>query len=1076
MASGTVKLFKIASEINIGKDAIVEFLQLKGYDIQNKATATLDEKMVDLVMEKFKKEKRAAEIQRDKIQKHKDIKTEVKKVDDKIPHIDKPSHSTITSKKEHEHHTDTPEAHHEIVIDEHIELESPTVIIEQQPVQTENDIVAVETHSSEDIISVVDVPKPEINDSPISQIELPQEVEQILDNKHELDKITEHKPHDIKVDIPHEVKAKESKIEVHIEETKPEVKMEVVADEKTHIPYVEQITTETHSEIQVVETLLDTPAESQPEDTNADDLSEQGVSDDDASGTDTETSQEGKRRDKKKKKRKFDETEPGESPQLKGLTVLGKIDLRPAAPEKPVRPEKKNKHDHKEHDKATKFKKRKHIKGGSDTPAEQTSGSTTTTPKSIPGLIKEKDRIKLAEAQNQSVDKTSKFKDKDAPPATAKAKEVEKEDRKKRKRKKTIREMISQEEVDRAIKETLSGMDGTGFTSQRAKLRMKKRIEREEKEQKIQEEKERDSKVLKISEFVTTGDLANMMNINTSEIILKCMELGLMVTINQRLDKDTITLISDDYGFEVEFLDEKEIQLIDDDIDEEETLEHRPPIVTIMGHVDHGKTSLLDFIRNANVVAGEAGGITQHIGAYSVQMTDGKSITFLDTPGHEAFTAMRARGAQVTDIVILVVAADDSVMPQTIEAISHAKAANVPIIVAINKIDKADANPDRIRQQLADHAVLVEEWGGKYQSVEISAKKGLNIDKLLEKVIIEAEILDLKANHNRNSRGIVIESNMKKGWGSTATIIVQKGTLKVGDPFVSGIHSGRVRALLNERENKIEETGPSTPVIVIGYDGLPEVGDTFIVTNTESEAREIANERKQLKREQDMRKVRHMTLDQISAQIQIGGVRELNLVLKGDVAGSVEALSDSLQKLSRDEVRVAILHKGVGPITETDVMLAAASNAVVIGFNVNPTGKARKAAENELVDIRIYDIIYDCLNEIQLALEGLLAPEYKEEVVATVEVRKTFKVSRIGTIAGCFVKSGKISRNDKVRVLRDGFSEFEGTIASLKRGKDDVKDVDTGFECGIQLNGYNDIIEGDIVEAFKVIEIKRKFK
>ncbi|MFA5510905.1 MAG: translation initiation factor IF-2 [Candidatus Kapaibacterium sp.] len=1096
---GSVKLFKIASEINIGKDAIVDYLQSKGFDIQNKPTATLDEKMIDVVMEKFKKERRAAEIQREKIQKHKDIRTDVKKsVSEKEDRVQEhPEKSQSPTAKSPAKATTSPKttdtAVPKIKADEEIaapvEVKTPPVEKHTAPVEDKKpEPVVVETKTE---VVQVTPEKPEVTKESAPIIT-------------ELDglRIVKAAPTEIKQDDkPRSESAKQSE-ELKKSEPKPEpvidsqkvepavsehvvkaVEPEVIvpqakSDEEPEITnqQTEKIKKEdTKSDKKPIDAEVQEQAkvsvEKTPDKIDKESDLEENKEDDASSAQGTDKSRQDKRRDRKKKKKKAQQdTEPGESTQLKGLTVLGKIELKSAEAEKPQRGDKR--HHKGEHGEGrSKFKKRKSNKVAEVTVDQ--AASSTGTGRTIPGLIREKDRVKMAEAAG--TDAKSKFKDKEAVPAKP-AKEVEREDRKKRKRKKTIREMISQEEVDRAIKETLSGMDGSAFTSQRAKIRMKKRIEREEKELKIKEEADRESKILKLSEFVTTGDLAGMMDINSADIILKCMELGLMVTINQRLDKDTISLIADDYGYEVDFLDEKEIQFIEEEEDEESSLKHRSPIVTIMGHVDHGKTSLLDYIRNANVVAGEAGGITQHIGAYNVALDAGRSITFLDTPGHEAFTAMRARGAQVTDIVILVVAADDSVMPQTIEAISHAKAANVPIVVAINKIDKPDANPDRIKQQLADHAVLVEEWGGKYQSVEISAKKGMNIDKLMEKVLIEAELLELKANPSRNCRGIVIESNMKKGWGATSTVIVQKGTLKVGDAFVSGIHSGKVRALLNERENKIELAGPSMPVLVIGFDGLPEVGDTFVATSTDAEARDIANERKQLRREQDMRKVRHMTLDQISAQIQIGGVKELNLVLKGDVSGSVEALSDSLLKLSRDEVRVSILHKGVGPITESDVMLAAASGAVVIGFNVNPTGKARKVAENEMVDIRHYDIIYDCINEIQLALEGLLTPEYKEEVTATVEIRKTFKVSRIGVIAGCFVKGGKITRNDRVRVLRDGFQEFEGTIASLKRGKDDVREVDTGFECGIQLTGFNDIHEGDIIESFKLIEVKRKFK
>jgi len=645
----------------------------------------------------------------------------------------------------------------------------------------------------------------------------------------------------------------------------------------------------------------------------------------------------------------------------------------------------------------------------------------------------------------------------------------------KKKKKRSVREQISEVDVNRAIKQTLSGMDDTSAGSFRAKIRQKKKQEREEKEEKLQAEKDKAAFQLELAEFVTTSDLAGLMNINPNEIIIKCMQLGLMVTINQRLDKDTITLIASDYGFEVDFLDEKESQVIEDEVDDEESLLPRPPIVTIMGHVDHGKTSLLDFIRKTTVVAGESGGITQHIGAYMVD-NGGKQITFLDTPGHEAFTAMRARGAQVTDIVVLVVAADDSVMPQTIEAISHSKAAGVPIIVAINKMDKPDSKPDRIKQQLADHDVLVEEWGGKNQSVEISAKFGQNIDKLLDAILLEAELKELKANPDRNARGTVIEAHMDKGLGAVTTVVVQKGSLKVGDNFVAGTSFGRVRAMFDERSNKVEITTPSHPVRVIGFDIVPSAGDSFVVVNTDSEARRIANERKQLKREQEFRQVRHITLDQISEQIKLGGVKDLYVILKADVSGSLEALTDSLQKLSHDEVRINILHKGVGEISESDVMLAKASGAIVVGFHTSPSQKAKRLADDEDVEIREYEIIYDCINDIQLAVEGMLRPVLSQVVTGTVEIRALYKISKIGTIAGCYVLTGKINRNDKVKVMRDGLEIYSGSIKQLKREKDDAKTVNESYECGILLDGFNDIIIGDIIECYKTVETKRTIK
>ncbi len=644
---------------------------------------------------------------------------------------------------------------------------------------------------------------------------------------------------------------------------------------------------------------------------------------------------------------------------------------------------------------------------------------------------------------------------------------------KSRKKKRLRHSEVDEVEVEKAIRETLAEMEDS-TVSQRAAFRKRKKKEREEEEQRLQEERERLRTRLRVTEFVTVGELANLMRVSVAEVIQKIMGLGIMASINQRLDKDTIQLVADEFGFQVDFEEEFMDEALMDQEDPEETLQPRAPVVTIMGHVDHGKTSLLDYIRTSNVVAGEAGGITQHIGAYEVTLDHGKQITFLDTPGHEAFTAMRARGAQVTDIVVLVVAADDSVMPQTVEAISHAQAAGVPMIVAINKIDKPEANPDRIRQQLAEKGVLVEEWGGKYQSVEISARTGKNVDLLLEKILLEAEVLNLRANPNRRARGVVIEAQLDKGKGIVATVLVQKGTLRIGDSFICGIWSGRVRAMFDERGNRVEAAKPSQPVQVIGFDGIPQAGDTFVVLPSEKEARAISLKRQQLKREQDFRQRHMITLDDLSKQIQDGQVKDLRMIVKGDVDGSVEALSDALMKLSTSEVKVHVIHKGVGGISESDVLLAAASRAVIIGFHVRPNLNARRLAEQEEVEIRLYNIIYDAINDVKNALEGLLAPTVSEEVTATVEVRETFKIPKVGTVAGCYVKDGTISRNNKVRLIRDGIVVYEGTIASLKRFKDDVREVAEGFECGIGLEGFNDIKVGDILESYKIVETKRK--
>ena len=642
-----------------------------------------------------------------------------------------------------------------------------------------------------------------------------------------------------------------------------------------------------------------------------------------------------------------------------------------------------------------------------------------------------------------------------------------------KKKRKIKRLEIDKREVEDAIKRTLLSMDESAV-GDRASSRKKKRKEKQELQDRIDEQKELEKSKIQVSEYIAVNELANLMKVPVSDVISKCISLGLMVSINQRLDVDTITLVADEFGFEIELQAEYQADIETDKPDVIDTLIPRPPVVTIMGHVDHGKTSLLDYIRRANVVAGESGGITQHIGAYKVILDDGKQITFLDTPGHEAFTAMRARGARVTDIVVLIVAADDAVMPQTVEAINHALAANVPIIIAINKIDKPNSNVEKIKQQLADRNILVEDWGGKYQCVEVSAKSGKNIDLLLEKLALEAELLELKANPNREARGTIIESQLDKGKGVTATVLVQKGTLKIGDPFIAGVVHGRVRAMFDERSKKVFEALPSTPVLVLGFESAPQAGDNFIVAPSEREAREISLKRMQLKREQDNRQIRHITLDEIASQISHGGFKELPVIVKGDVDGSIEALSDSLMKLSNQEVSVKVIHKGVGAISEGDVLLAAASHAIIVGFHVRPNTNARKLAEQEKVDIRLYNIIYDAINEIKSALEGMLSPVVSEETVATIEVRDVFKVPKFGTIAGCFVQDGKIARGNKVRLFRDGIAIYEGDLGSLKRFKDDVREVEKGYECGLSIANFNDIKVGDIIESFKIIETKKK--
>ena len=633
----------------------------------------------------------------------------------------------------------------------------------------------------------------------------------------------------------------------------------------------------------------------------------------------------------------------------------------------------------------------------------------------------------------------------------------------------------TEEEVQRQVRETLEKLQGKSSKGKGARYRKEKRDLHEQQREREQEQQELESKVLKVTEFVTVNEVATMMDVSSTQVISACMSLGIMVTMNQRLDAETLTIVADEFGYQVEFMQaELEETVIEELTDSDEDLQPRAPIVTVMGHVDHGKTSLLDYIRKENVIAGESGGITQHIGAYGVTLESGQKISFLDTPGHEAFTAMRARGAQVTDIAIIVIAADDDIMPQTKEAIAHAQAAGVPIVFAINKIDRPTANPDKIKEGLAAMNLLVEDWGGKIQSHDISAKTGEGVSELLEKVLLEAELLELKANPNREASGTVVEAFLDKGRGYVSTILVQNGTLKIGDYLLAGTSSGKIRAMQDERGKNVKEVGPATPISILGLDGAPQAGDRFNVLRDEREAKQIAQKRSQLQREQSVRAQRQLTLDEIGRRIAVGDFQELNIILKGDVDGSVEALTDSFQKLSTEEIQVNIIHKGVGAITESDVLLASASSAVVIGFNVRPMANARTVAEKEEVDIRTYSIIYDAIDDIKKAMEGMLSPEMKEEVTGTAEIRETFKISKIGTIAGCMVTSGKIFRNSKIRLIRDGIVTFDGELASLKRFKDDVKEVSKGYDCGLQVKNYNDIKVDDQIEAYQEVAVKKK--
>lgn len=725
--------------------------------------------------------------------------------------------------------------------------------------------------------------------------------------------------------------------------------------------------------------------------------------------------------------------------KLDGLKVLGKIVLPVDPPaRKPVASS----------DDAANKKKRKRKNVGSDNNQKVDINKTV-------GENRPKDKNKEFKKDNRN------FKGKGRPVADEKTE-------------------ISEKEIQDKLKETLArlspGSKKPNIGDIRSRLRKEKRDAHADRRDEAMMAEEQDQKILKVTEFVTANDLGKMMNVNIAQIISACMSLGMMVSINQRLDAETITIVAEEFGYTVSFVTADQQEEIVEESDDPALLTHRPPIVTVMGHVDHGKTSLLDYVRRANVVAGEAGGITQHIGAYEVKLESGKKITFLDTPGHEAFTAMRARGAKLTDIVIIVIAADDSVMPQTKEAISHAQAAGVPIVFAINKIDRDGANPDKIREQLAGMNILVEDWGGKFQCQEISAKKGIGITELLEKVLLEAEMLELKANPNKKAVGSVIEATLDKGRGIVTTVMVQAGTLRVGDPILAGTNSGKVRAMFDERGKKLELAGPSTPAVILGFDGAPQAGDKFIVTESETEARNIANKRTQLLREQGLRTQKHITLDEIGRRLAIGNFKELKVIVKGDVDGSIEALSDSLIKLSSDEVQVSVIYKAVGQISESDVMLASASDAIIIGFNVRPSAQARKLAETESIDIRLYSIIYKAIEEIKAAIEGMLAPEIEEKIMGNADVREVFKISKVGAVAGCMVTDGKLFRNSRVRLIRDGVVVYTGELSTLKRFKDDVKEVASGYDCGLTIANFNDIKVGDQVEAYDEVEVKRSLK
>lgn len=1049
------RLSKIAREFNVGIHTIVEFLHKKGHNVESNPNTKISPELYELLVKEYSSDLTAKqESQKLNLKRFKERKESVSIGDYEAEELeDNPEEEEVpddevmvkgyqSQKKEKPDHE--PEKAEESTKEE----PEDTEIAGKEKDTKEAEKTAEEEKNKSDVKVVGKIDLDELNKKPASQkaeekskedeaapaaeaekeepdVSADKEVEAQPDtDKTEETEKTKTSKEDVKVvgkiDLdtvqkpPKKGKSKEQKAKKEAEkaekeETKTEAEEEIKQTQSESIAQEETATEKTDT------------AESSEETIEATDKKE------DAGEEKTEEEAPGKTKDENFIPSKFE--------KLSGPRVVGKIELPSKAKEEDKKKAVKSEAGKERSKEAIKRKKRKRIRK-----------------ENKPVNINEKEGDKPQEDVKQ--------------PSSKKQKDL-------KKRKRPHHQEISEEEVQKQIKETLSRLTTKG-KSKGAKYRKEKRDAISQKEQAEQEKKEQEKNILHVAEFVTVNELSSMMDVPTNDLISTCMNLGLFVSINQRLDAETISLLAEEYGYKVEFVS-ADLQEDTEELEEEEeeNLEPRSPVVTVMGHVDHGKTKLLDHVRKANVIAGEAGGITQHIGAYSVSLDGERQITFLDTPGHEAFTAMRARGAQITDVAIIVVAADDGVMPQTVEAINHAQAAGVPIVFAINKIDKPTANPDKIKEELANMNLLVEDWGGKYQSQEISAKQGMNIEDLLEKVLLEAELLELKANPHKRATGTIIESSLDRGRGYVATILVESGTLKTGDIILAGTCYGHVKAMYNERGISVIEAGPSTPVILLGLNGAPQAGEQFKVFESDREAKEIANKREQLQREQGLRTQKHITLDEIGRRIAIGNFQELNIIVKGDVDGSVEALSDALIKLSTNEIQVNVIHKGVGQISESDVMLAVASNAIIIGFQVRPSMGARRLAEKEEIDIRLYSIIYDATNEIKDAMEGMLSPDIKEEIVGTAEVKETFKISKVGTIAGCQVREGKINRNHQVRVIREGIVVYTGSLGSLKRFKEDVKEVVSGYECGLNIENYNDIKVGDIIEAFQEVEVKK---
>ncbi|WP_106831281.1 translation initiation factor IF-2 [Parabacteroides pacaensis] len=1039
----SIRLIKVTRDLNVGITTVVDFLQKKGFAVESNPNTKISDEQYALLVKEFGKDRPVGE-QRERFSTeriHRDKKKETVISEEKLSEKKAPQQEIKTEVPE--------EFRPKIVMKGHINLDGHNKK-QEIPAETEEEKKKepVEESKPQQPSEIQPKAQPQPQPKPQTVVEEPKvivEEPKIIteEPKVEKPKITIEEPKVI-VEKP-KITLVEEKIVP--KEEKPVVKqaekIKVVEKEKTEEKQV--VVSETSKE--------ETPKlvkEKQPVETEAGSVPDPEV--------------------------KNEEVFRLNSPKFESnIKVTGKIDLD--ALNQSTRPKKKSKEERRKEreNKKEKFNDQKKAHKGPKDPntkplnkpilagAAGTNASGNTAASEGGGDVKKK--RKRINKERVNVDKT---------PGTNPRPNFRKDDKKRLK--KPVKTEVSEEDVQKQIKETLARLTNKGKVNVKAaKHRKDKREAASQRQQDMLEQEEMESRILKLTEFVTANDLANMMDVPVTQVIATCMSIGIMVSINQRLDAETINIVAEEFGFQTEYVSADVVEAIQaEEEDEEEDLVSRPPIVTVMGHVDHGKTSLLDNIRSANVIAGEAGGITQHIGAYNVKLPDGRRITFLDTPGHEAFTAMRARGAKVTDIAIIIVAADDSVMPQTIEAINHASAANVPMVFAINKIDKPGANPDKIREELANMNYLVEEWGGKYQCQEISAKKGIGVEELLEKVLLEADLLDLKANPHKRAVGSIIESSLDKGRGYVSTVLVENGTLKAGDIVLAGTHYGRVKAMFNERNQRIEQATPSEPALILGLNGAPQAGDTFNVLETDQEAREIATRREQLQRELGLRTQKMLTLDDIGRRIAVGNFQELNVIVKGDVDGSVEALSDSLIRLSTEEIQVNVIHKAVGQISESDVVLAAASNAIIIGFQVRPSQQARRQAEKEGVEIRLYSIIYDAIEEVTSAMEGMLSPEIKEEITANVEVREVFKISKVGTVAGCMVKEGKIKRSNKIRLIRDGIVIYSGELGSLKRFKDDVKEVAFGYECGLNINNYNDIQVGDIIEAYEETEVKKK--